>query len=154
MNIEKMEQAGSAGNRANERLSENYRQSEMNGLIAEVNSPAEVVMILKRLNQLIETLYKLSDDYYTDYIFNASRPLLDKLSQEGFNEEYFMNLANRFETLRSLLFGEAINFDNLYHTVQDEVMVYDWYWHKFYETRNRELQAENDRLKKEEKKNG
>ena len=59
MDIEKMEKASWDGNC--ERKKDNYKQIP---LLGEVNEPAECVVLLKRLNQMISTLWKLSDDYY------------------------------------------------------------------------------------------
>lgn len=148
MDIKKTEQAKSDGQFGKRK--ENYEKMTY---LANVNEPTECVMLLKRLNQMIDTLYKLSDDYYRDYIFNQSTTILNELEKNGFNEDYFMNLAYRMEKLRGILYREALDYDALYQAMQDEVMAYEAYWHSHFRQRTEELEYENKKLKEKESEN-
>jgi hypothetical protein len=147
MDIEKMEQASWDGNC--KRKKDNYKQIP---LLGEVNEPAECVVLLKRLNQMISTLWKLSDDYYRSYIFNNSTVIDEELEKNGFDDDYFEELAYRMEKLRGILYRDALDYDTLYQAMQDEVMVYEAYWHSHFRQRTEELEYENKKLK--EKENG
>lgn len=144
MDIEKMEKASWDGNC--ERKKDNYKQIP---LLGEVNEPAECVVLLKRLNQMIDTLWKLSDDYYTSYIFGHSTVIDEELEKNGFDEDYFMKLAHRMEKLRGILYREAFDYDNLCQLMQDEVMANEVYWHNHYKKRTEELRDEIKKLKGE-----
>jgi hypothetical protein len=79
-----------------------------------VNEPNKCVMLLDRLNNVITTLYQLSEvDHYLDYIFNQSSTISELLEREGFTEDYFDELAERFEYLRSIVFGDQIDWHGL-----------------------------------------
>ena len=147
MNIEKMEQASWDGNC--KRKKDNYKQIP---LLGEVNEPAECVVLMKRLNQMISTLWKLSDDYYRSYIFNNSTVIDEELEKNGFDDDYFEELAYRMEKLRGILFREAFDYDNLCQLMQDEVMANEVYWHNFYKGRSEKLKDEIKKLQKENEK--
>ena len=147
MDIKKTEQAKSDGKFGKRK--ENYEKMTY---LANVNEPTECVMLLKKLNQMIDTLYELSDDYYRDYIFNQSTIILNELEKNGFNEDYFMHLADRMEKLRGILYRDALDYDTLYQAMQDEVIIYEAYWHSHFRQRAKELEYENKKLK--EKENG
>lgn len=79
-----------------------------------VNEPNKCVLMLDRVNNLITTLYQLSDsNHYLDYIFNQSSTILELLEREGFTEDYFDELAERFEHLRSIIYGDQIDWYGL-----------------------------------------
>lgn len=144
MNIEKMEQASWDGDC--KRKKDKYKQIP---LLGEVNEPAECVVLLKRLNQMIDTLWKLSDDYYTSYIFGHSTVIDEELEKNGFDEDYFEKLAIIMEKLRGILYREAFDYDNLCQLMQDEVMANEVYWHNHYKKRTEELRDEIKKLKGE-----
>ena len=80
----------------------------------QVNEPYECVMLLEKINRIITTLYELSDTrYYLDYIFNQSIIIQEQLREKGFNEDYFSELAYKFEELRSIAYGECIDWQGL-----------------------------------------
>jgi len=94
-------------------LSKYYKPLHL-GNFNNVNEPFECVMLLDKLNLAIDTFYKLSDArYYTDYIFNQSTIVLDALKDNGLTEEFFTETAYKMERLRSLLFGEHIDWQGL-----------------------------------------
>ena len=80
----------------------------------EVNEPFEVADLLNHMNHLINTLYRMSDsDYYFDYIFNAGMAINKGVAELGITEEWLMELADKFEKLRSLLYGDCIDWNEM-----------------------------------------
>jgi hypothetical protein len=92
---------------------------------------------------MIKTLYKLSDTgYYLDYIFNAGTSINEDVKRLGMTDEWLMELADKFEALRSVLYGNSVDWDNVsillmrnaaYTTREDNLRLED---------RNRTLEAE------------
>lgn len=81
---------------------------------SEVNEPYECVMLLERINRMISTLYELSDtEYYLDYIFNSSTITQEHLGEIGISEDFFTQTAKKIEKLRSALYGECIDWQDL-----------------------------------------
>jgi len=87
-----------------------------------VNDKYECALLLKKLNDMIETLSELQDDYYTDYIFNANADQKERLENEGFTEEWFLEIEDRFTRLRSILYGDTISWKKLYLDIAEDVM--------------------------------
>lgn len=81
---------------------------------ADVEEPYECVMLLDKMNLLIDTLWQLSDSrYYLEYIFNRGSIVEEYLKKNGFDDEYFATLAGKFEELRSVSFGDCIDWQGL-----------------------------------------
>ena len=109
----------------------------------QINEPFEVAELLNDLNHMIKTLYKLSDTgYYLDYIFNAGTSINEDVKRLGMTDEWLMELADKFEALRSVLYGNSVDWDNVsillmrnaaYSTREDNLRLED---------RNRTLEAE------------
>ena len=83
-----------------------------------VNDEYECLELLEKINGLINTLFKLSDtNYYLDYIFNGSGGE-DALALIGVDSDYFSSLASKFEQIRTIVYGESIDWNGL---VRDEL---------------------------------
>ena len=120
-----------------------------------VNEPYRVAMLLKRLNEAISTFACLSDTgYYLGYIFNLGKTARDELEEKGFTEDYFCEIQERLEQLRSILFGDCLNFDNLADMMIVEAAQGLQDHNERLEDWNRKLQYELEDLKKEGKKDG
>ena len=79
-----------------------------------VNEPYECVMLLDRLNLVITTLYQLSDTgYHLDYIFNSRTTVMEQLKEKGIDESYFTGVAEKLEYLRSIVYGDCIDWQGL-----------------------------------------
>ena len=79
-----------------------------------VNEPYECVMLLEEINNVIDTLSKLTDgQYYLDYIFNSSTTMQEHLKEIGIDEDYFIDTLTRFEKLRAVVFGDNIDWHGL-----------------------------------------
>lgn len=103
-------------------------------LLREANEPLECVALLKALNDMITTLYELSDgSYYLDHIWNAGSWLNSKLKENGFEEDYFVGIAEKMETLRAILMGDALDYHELYEQMYHELLGYEAYWNKWHE---------------------
>ena len=85
----------------------------------EVNDIYQCVELLEEVNNLIHTLFKLSDtQYYLDYIFNSSTDRTKALAEMGVDSDYLSDLAGKFEAIRSIVFGESVDWEGL---VRDEL---------------------------------
>lgn len=94
-------------------MKKNYEILHMNNF-AMVNEPYECVMLLERMNDLINTLSQLTDErYYMDYIFNRGTLTEELLDEIGITEEYISNTLDKFEKLRIALFGDCIDWEGL-----------------------------------------
>lgn len=101
-----------------------------------VNEPFEVALLLQDLNHLINTLSKLSDsDYYLDYIFNGGTAINEGVQALGITEDYLMGLEDKFSKLRSLLYGDRLDWDEVgialmqnaaYSLNEDNKRLEDW----------------------------
>lgn len=78
------------------------------------NDIFEVACLLKDLNKLIDVLSKISDSgYYLDYIFNSSVYISEEVKKLGFTDEYLKDLMAKFEKLRSLLYGDCLDWNKI-----------------------------------------
>lgn len=112
----------------------------------EVNDYACCIALLERLNTAIDTLWMLADDYYKDYIFNASTTQNEQLKDAGFDvDDLFIQMAEKLEKLRAILYGHSINWEHLLAQMKDDLLGHEVYWRKFYEKRVNKLQREVDR---------
>lgn len=63
---------------------------------------------------------------------------------KGFEEDYFVGLAEKMETLRAILMGDALDYRELYEQMYHELLGYEAYWNKWHEEqwniKNRELE--------------
>lgn len=76
-----------------------------------VNEHYECVILLEKINGLISTLSRLTDDYYLDYIFNRGS-LVDELIKDiGITEEYIQETLTNFEKLRIAIYGDVVDWD-------------------------------------------
>ena len=101
----------------------------------EVNEPLECLAVLKRLNEAISTLCRLQDtDYYLHHIWNSGTWLDEKLKENGFTEEWFSEIEDKLTTLRALLMGDALDYNDLYDELYNNVLAYEAYWHEWYES--------------------
>lgn len=102
--------------------------------LAEVNDPTECVILLKKINDAVHTLYTLSDtDYYLDNIWNAGTDTTKQLADVGITEEWLMETAEKLEQIRTILFGTSLDFDELYKTLYDDLLCYEAYWNRWHE---------------------
>ena len=80
----------------------------------QVNEPFEVADLLQRLNETISTFCMLSDtNYYLDYIFNAGTAINEGVEKLGITEEWLSDIAEKLKALRSLLYGDCINWNEM-----------------------------------------
>ena len=112
------------------------------------NEPLQCVLLLGRLNEAIETLSCLQDDYYTDYIWNAGNKQREILEKNGFNEEWFGEIEDKMILLRTLLMGEAYNWEEAYESMYKVALGHEVYWRTFYEERVKKLEYELEKAKK------
>ena len=78
------------------------------------NDMFEVACLLKDLNKLIDVLSKISDSsYYLDYIFNSSTYITKEVEKLGFTDEFLNDLTAKFEKLRSLLYGDCLDWNKI-----------------------------------------
>ena len=116
------------------------RHSFSHPILSDVNDKFKCVALLQDLNDTINTLYKLSDTaHYLDYIFNSSTITNDKLKEEGFDEDYFLQIAYKFEYLRSIIFGDTFDWNELFDRLYLELLDYEHRWHMTEESYNRKL---------------
>lgn len=76
----------------------------------------ECAVLLDEINNIINTLFKLSDtEYYFDKILAGDiMPGADEvLSKMGVDSEYFTNLAFEFQTIRAAVFGQCVDWDSI-----------------------------------------
>ena len=105
--------------------------------------------MLIRLNIVITTLSELSDyNYYLDYIWNTGTFLRENLEKNGFTEDYFMEVEDKLRLLRALLFGDSLDFEELYKDLYDKLLYHEAYWNAYNDDWNQKLHNENQRLKK------
>ena len=117
-------------------------------LLREAKEPLECVAMLKALNDMITTLYELSDGrYYLDYIWNAGSWLNKKLEENGFQENYFIQLAEKMETLRAILMGDALDYHELYEQMYHDLLGYEAYWSKWHEEQYDKNHRELERMR-------
>ena len=107
-----------------------------------VNNPLECVMLLGRLNEAIETLSALQDDYYTNYIWNSNTHQQELLKKNGFTEDYFSEVENQLSLLRTILLGENYNWSEAYDEMYKVALGHEVYWREFYEERVNKLEYE------------
>lgn len=119
--------------------------------IPEANKPLECVLLLGRLNEAISLLLCLQDEYYTDYIWNASSLHDEQLKSAGLTEDFFSEVEDKLRTLRSILIGDSLDFDELYRRLYDEALGYEVYQREFYENLARDLQRKLDRIETQKK---
>lgn len=99
-------------------------------------------MLLGRLNEAIETVSALTDDYYTHYIWNSSSIHDAELKKAGFTEDYFIKLEEDLIKLRQILMGDNLRWDALYKRLYADALGYEVYWKEFYEQRCNRLEIE------------
>ena len=117
--------------------------------MSDVNEPLECIEMLRRLNLVITTLSELSDyNYYLDHIWNAGTFIRENLTKNGFTEDYFMEVEDKLRLLRALLFGDALDFEELYKDLYDKLLYHEAYWNAYNDDWNQKLHNENQRLKK------
>lgn len=126
------------------------RKYALDSMLPETNKPLECILLLGKLNEAINLLLSLQDDYYTDYIWNASSTQAEQLREAGLNPEFFSDIEDKLRTLRSILIGESLNFEELYRQLYDDALGYEVYWHEFFEKRTRELERKLDRIEREQ----
>lgn len=101
-----------------------------------VNDPYECVVLLKEINNLIDTLSKLTDsEYYLKNIFNSSTTMDEHLKEIGIDEDYLMETLDKFEKLRAAVFGDNIDWHGL---VEYEL--------RFIAAREREENKQNEKI--------
>ena len=127
------------------------RKYSFNCDVPEVNEPLECVLLLGRLNEAISLLLSLQDSYYTEYIWNASSLHNEQLKAAGLDSDFFSEVEDKLRTLRSILMGDSLDFDELYRRLYDEALGYEVYWREFYENRNKELERKLNRIEAEKK---
>lgn len=119
-------------------------------LLRDYNEPVECVALLNAFNEMIDTLYSLSDgNYYLNYIWNGSSILSDELKAQGYDEDYFLKIANRMEKLRTILLGDALNYRELYEQMYHELLGHEAYWNKWHEEMLERKDRELEKLRKE-----
>lgn len=127
------------------------RKYSFNCDMPEVNNPIECVLLLGRLNEAISLLLSLQDSYYTEYIWNASSLHNEQLKKAGLDDDFFGDVEDKLRTLRSILMGDSLDFDELYRRLYDEALGHEVYWREFYENRNNELERKLNRIETEKK---
>ena len=125
------------------------RKYSFNCDMPEVNNPLECVLLLGRLNEAIDLLLCLQDGYYTEYIWNASSLHDEQLKVAGLDSDFFNEVESKLRTLRSILMGDSLDFDELYRRLYDDALGYEVYWREFYEKRNDELEKKLNRIEAE-----
>lgn len=152
--MEKYEEAERDERRKRERKKPDHSYTWFRQL-GDVNEPLECIMMLKELNDTIDLLYKLWDaNYYLDFIWNSGASQDKELKENGFTEEYFQEVTAKFEMLRTILFGHALDWERLYEQMYDSLLEYEVYYRKFEEENAKRLRNENSRLQKQIKKEG
>ena len=127
------------------------RKYSFNCDMPEANEPLECVLLLGRLNEAIDLLLCLQDDYYTGYIWNASSLHDEQLKAAGLNNDFFSKVEDKLRALRSILLGDSLDFEELYRRLYDEALGHEVYWREFYENRNKELERKLNRIETEKK---
>lgn len=122
------------------------RKYALNSMLPDTNKPLECVLLIGRLNEAINLLLSLQDDYYTDYIWNASSTQAEQLRAAGFEPKFFSDIEDKLRTLRSILIGDSLDFDELYRQLYDDALGHEVYWHEFFEKRTRELERKLNRI--------
>lgn len=122
------------------------RKYALNSMLPDTNKPLECVLLIGRLNEAINLLLSLQDDYYTDYIWNASSTQAEQLRVAGFEPKFFSDIEDKLRTLRSILIGDSLDFDELYRQLYDDALGHEVYWHEFFEKRTRELERKLNRI--------
>lgn len=128
---------------------DSLRKYAIGEYLSETNEPLECVMLLGRLNEAIDTVSALTDDYYTHYIWNSSSIHDKELRDAGFTEDYFVALEDRLIKLRMILMGDNLRWDVLYQRLYADAIGHEVYWKEFYEKRCRQLEYELEKAKKE-----
>ena len=119
-------------------------------LLREGNEPVECVALLKALNETIETMYCLSDtSYYLDYIWNAGTWVKERLKENDLDEDYFIKVAEKLETLRAILMGDSLDYNKLYEDMYHELLGHEAYWNKWHEEMLDKVSRERDKLQRE-----
>ena len=119
-------------------------------MLPDTNKPLECILLLGRLNETINLLLALQDNYYTDYIWNASSIQAEQLRAAGLEPNFFSDTEDKLRTLRSILVGDNLNFEELYRQLYDDALGHETYWHEFFEKRTRELERKIDRIEREQ----
>ena len=126
------------------------RKSAFDYMLPDTNKPLECTLLLGKLNEAINLLLSLQDDYYTDYIWNASSTQAEQLRAAGLEPKFFSDIEDKLRTLRSILIGESLNFEELYRQLYDDALGHETYWHEFFEKRTRELERKLDKIEREQ----
>lgn len=130
---------------------DSHRKYALSNDLQNVNDPLECVLLLGRLNEAIDTLCALQDEYYTNYIWNSSTRVDDALKKEGFNEELFYDMECKLSKLREILMGDSMNWEETYQRMYLNVLGHEVYWKEFYEEKATKLQNEMARMERNKK---
>lgn len=123
--------------------------------MSQVNEPVQCVEFPRQLNDAIEFVSALTDtEHYLDYIWNASGNVDEMLKSQGLTEEYFNDMWNKLEKLRTILFGDALNFHHLYRKMYEEIAYHEAYWNAFHEEQSKKKDGEIRRLERKLKEAG
>lgn len=132
-------------------MKKNYEILHMNNF-SMVNEPFECVMLLERINELINTLSQLTDEgYYMDYIFNRGTITEELLKEIGITEDYINNTLDKFEKLRIALFGDCIDWKGLVEYELKMIATEERERNRWQEKYIRQLECKLRRLEKGEK---
>lgn len=149
MDIEKAAANGEKGKTDARRKREPAYQFRCD-LLDEVNEPLECVALLKLLNDTIDNIWTLTDaGYYLDHIWNANADTSEKLKNAGFDDDYFINLAYRFENLREILIGGSIDYKQLFAEMYDDMLNCEAYYHRYYDELFDSVVRQRDKLQNE-----
>lgn len=114
-----------------------------------VNEPLECVMFLGRLNEAIDTLSALQDDYYTDYIWNSGSAQKKQLDENGFTETWFSEVEDKLSLLRNILMGDNYNWSEAYDSMYKVALGHEVYWREFYKKRAENVEAKLRKIERE-----
>ena len=148
MNKEDLHDIAQKGKMDAIRLKPNSKMAQFK-YMSDVNEPLECIEMLRKLNLAITTLSELSDcNYYLEHIWNGGTFLRENLEKNGFTEDYFMEVEDKLRLLRALLFGDSLDFEELYKDLYDKLLYHEAYWNAYNDDWNQKLHNENQRLKK------
>lgn len=105
-----------------ERLVEIPTRLKTEQTLGEVNSPYECVKLIRGLNQAIDLMWTLQDtNHYLEYIWNAGSDQTEDLEKAGITEEWLDDTVRKLETIRMILVGHNLNYDELANRAMEEV---------------------------------
>lgn len=77
------------------------------------NEPYECIMLLDSINKAIRAMSLLGDESYVSYIFNQGTTVEAQLKELGITSDCFDEMQTKLETMRSLMYGDNLDWDGL-----------------------------------------